>query len=164
MVEEKIFEKEDESYALWLLLIQTNKAIHLARQEELARIGITVGEAGVLYYANKLGRRATPTEISRCLSKMPHGVSTCISRMEKEGLVKKIKDLDKKNLVRVQLTNKGRQAHQQAVKREVIRSVMSSLSEGDFIQLVSVLETLRNTAIDKIKLREKLAYLSTKSY
>ena len=82
---------DDISYALWLLLIQTNKAIHLARQEELANIGITVGEASVLYYANKLGRRATPTEISRHLSKMPHGISVLISRMEREGLVKRLK-------------------------------------------------------------------------
>ena len=156
---EQEFIDEDVSYALWLLLIQTNKAIHLARQEELANIGITVGEASVLYYANKLGRRATPTEISRHLSKMPHGISVLISRMEREGLVKKVKDLDKKNLIRVQLTDKGRQCHQQASKREVIKSIMSSLPEGDFLQLVSLLEKLRSATFNRIKLRNKLTYL-----
>lgn len=158
-MKEQKFMNEDVSYALWLLLIQTNKAIHLARQEELVKIGINVGEASVLYYASKLGRRATPAEISRHLSKMSHGVSVLISRMERKGLVKKVKDLDKKNLIRVQLTDKGRQAHQQASKREAIKSIMSSLPEGDFVQLISFLEKLRNTAFDRIRLRKKLAYL-----
>ncbi len=156
---EQEFMNEDASYALWLLLIQTNKAIHLARQEELSKVGITVGEASVLYYANKLGRRATPAEISRHLSKVAHGISVLISRMERKGLVKKVKDLDKKNLIRVLLTDKGRQVHQHAVKRAAIHHIISSLPEGDFIQLISFLEKLRNTAFDKIKLRKKLVYL-----
>ena len=159
MVEEKIFEKEDEIYALWLLLIQTNKAIHLARQEELDRIGITVTEAGVLYYAERLGKRATPAEISRRLSKVSHGISTLIKRMERQGLVKKVKDLDRKNLVRVELTEKGRQTHQHAVKREAIHHVVSSLSAEDFKKLTSFLENLRNAAFEKITLRKRLYYL-----
>lgn len=159
MMEEKIFEKEDKSYALWLLLIQTNKAIHLARQEELDRIGITVAEAGVLYYAERLGKRATPAEISRRLSKVSHGISTLIKRMEMQGLVKKIKDLDRKNLVRVELTEKGRQIHQDAVKRETINRIMSSLSVEDSKKLTSCLENLRNTSFEKITLRKKLVYL-----
>ncbi len=159
MVEEKIFEKEDENYALWLLLIQTNKAMHLARQQELKRIGITVAEAGVLYYAERLGKRATPAEISRRLSKVSHGISTLIKRMERQGLVKKLKDLDRKNLVRVELTEKGRQVHQHAVKREAIRYIMSSLSIDDFKKLTLFLENLRNVAFEKITLRKKLGYL-----
>ncbi|MFC1912403.1 MarR family winged helix-turn-helix transcriptional regulator [Chloroflexota bacterium] len=158
-MEEKIFEKEDESYALWLLLIQTNKAIHLARQEELSRIGITVAEAGILYYAGRLGKKATPAEISRRLSKVSHGISALITRMETQGLVKKVKDLDKKNLVRVELTEKGRQIHQDAVKRETIRRIMSSLSVEDSKKLTSCLKKLRKVSFGNITLRKRLVYL-----
>ena len=71
----------DKYYGLWLLLILTKDVIHRARQEELRQYGVTASEAGVLFYAQALGNRATPAEISRCLFKRPHGVSTLVSRM-----------------------------------------------------------------------------------
>jgi len=158
-MQEQVNLREDQMYALWLLLIQTNKAIHLARQEELGKIGITVSEAGILYYAQKLGRSATPAEISRRLSKLSHGVSALVSRMETDGLVIKVKDLDRKNMVRVGLTDKGREAHQKAAKREVIHQIMSSLSTEEFRQVTYLLEKVRNAALEKITLRRQLEYL-----
>jgi len=113
----KEFMNDDPSYLLWLLLIQTTKAIRIARQEELDKIGISVSDAGVLYYAAKLGMKATPAEISRCLSKLPHGVSTIISKLEREGLVQKVNDLSRKNMVRVVLTEKGKEIQEKAKTR-----------------------------------------------
>ncbi len=158
-MERRTFTEEDGSYALWLLLIQANKAIHLARQEELDRIGITVAEAGILYYAEKLGNRATPAEISRRLSKVSHGISVIIKRLENQGLVTKVRDLERKNQVRVELTEKGRQAHQKAIKRETIHQIMASLCDEDFNKITSCLEQLRNTAFERITFRKKLVYL-----
>ena len=153
------FMKEDPSYALWLLLIQTTKAIHIARQEELDRIGISVSDAGVLYYVAKLGMKATPAEISRCLSKLPHGVSTIINKLEQRGLVQKINDLSRKNMVRVVLTEKGKEIQEKAKKRETIHEIAASLSEEESEQLTGLLQKLRNAALERIKLRKKLVYL-----
>ena len=132
----------DEYYSLWLRLLLVRDAIHRARQGELRQAGITVSEAGVLFYVHALGGRATPAEISRCLFKKPHGISTLISRMEKEGLVKKANDLERKNLLRVEMTEKGQQAYNHASERAVIHRIMSSLSEGERQQISSCLEKL----------------------
>ena len=153
------FMNEDPSYALWLLLIQTNKAIHIARKEELDRIGISVSDAGVLYYAAKLGMKATPAKISRCLSKLPHGVSTIISKLEQEGLVQKANDLSRKNMVRVVLTERGKETQQKAKQREAIHNIVASLSEEESEQLTGLLQKLRNAALERIRLRKKLEYL-----
>lgn len=150
---------KDKYYALWLLLILTNKTIHKARQDELAKINLTVSTAGILYYAVKLGDRATPTEISHCLFKRPHGISTLVSKMEKEGLVKKVKDLNRKNLVRVEVTEKGRKVYNQATKREVIHLIMSSLSEEESQQLSTYLGKLRTTARERLALKNKVTFL-----
>ncbi len=149
----------DEYYRLWLLLILVRDAIHRARQEELRQVGITVSEAGVLFYAHALGNRATPTEISRCLFKRPHGISMLVSRMEREGLVRKVHDLDRKNLVRVELTEKGQQAYNQASKRAVIHRIISSLSEEERQQLSSNLERLRSKTFKELGLKDKITYL-----
>ena len=155
----KEFMDEDPNYALWLLLIQTTKAIHIARQEELDRIGISVCDAGVLYYAAKLGKKATPAEISRCLSKLPHGVSRIISKLTENGLCKKVNDLNRKNMVRVALTERGEETQQKAKRREAIHNIVASLSKEESEQLTGLLQKLRNTALERIKLRKKLEYL-----
>ena len=149
----------DEYYSLWLRLLLVRDAIHRARQEELRQAGITVSEAGVLFYIHALGDRATPAEISRCLFKKPHGISTLISRMEKEGLVKKANDLERKNLLRVEMTEKGQQAYNHASERAVIHRIMSSLSEGERQQISSCLEKLRSKAFKELGLKKKLTYL-----
>jgi len=149
----------DKYYGLWLLLILAKDVIHRARQKELRQVGITASEAGVLFYAQALGDRATPAEISRCLFKRPHGISTLISKMEKEGLVNKVNDLDRKNLVRVELTEKGQQACNHASKRAVIHRIVSSLSEEEHQQLNSCLEKLRNRAFEELELKKKITYL-----
>ncbi len=149
----------DKYYALWLLLILVRDAIHRARQEELRQVGITASEAGVLFYAQALGDRATPAEISRCLFKRPHGISMLVSRMEREGLVKKVSDLDRKNLVRVELTEKGQEAYNYASKRAVIHRIISSLSEEERQQLSSNLEKLRSRAFKELGLKDKITYL-----
>jgi len=149
----------DKYYGLWLLLILVKDVIHRARQEELRQVGITANEAGVLFYAQALGNRATPAEISRCLFKRPHSISTLISKMEKEGLVKKVNDLGRKNLVRVELTAKGQQARNHASKRAVIHRIVSSLSEEEHQQLNSYLEKLRNRAFEELGLKKRITYL-----
>lgn len=149
----------DEYYRLWLLLILVRDAIHRARQEELRQVGITASEAGVLFYAHALGNRATPAEISRCLFKRPHGISMLVSRMEREGLVKKVSDLDRKNLVRVELTEKGQEAYNYASKRAVIHRIISSLPEEERQQLSSNLERLRSKAFEELGLKKKETYL-----
>lgn len=149
----------DKYYGLWLLLILVKDAMQRARREELRQVSITANEAGVLFYIEALGNRATPAEISRSLFKRPHSISMLISKMEKEGLVKKINDLDRKNLVRVELTEKGQQAYNHASKRAVIHRIISSLSKEERQQLSSCLGKLRSSAFEELGLKKKITYL-----
>jgi DNA-binding MarR family transcriptional regulator len=145
----KNYSATDQDYNLWILLAQTRDAILKARQKELDQYGISTSQAAVLFVIQAIGDRATPAEISRWLFREPHSVSTLLSRMEKQGLVRKVKDLDRKNLVRVVITEKGREAYYQSTKRESIRGIMSSLSEEERQQLTSSLRKLRDEALKR---------------
>ena len=140
----------DEDYVLWALLNQATDAMHKARQKELDQYGVSSADAGVLFVIQAIGERATPAEITRWLLREPHTVSELLSRMEKEGLVSKTKDLEKKNLVRVSMTEKGRQVYQQSTKRKSIHKMMSCLSEEERQQLMASLEKLRNRALGEL--------------
>jgi len=146
----KDFPSVDEDYKLWVLLSQAADTTLRARQKELDRYGISTAEASVLFVVQAIGDRATPAEITRWLLREPHTVTELLNRMERGGLVTKTKDLERKNLVRVSITEKGRQAYQQSTKRKSIRKLMSVLSREERQQLGSYLERLRNKALGEL--------------
>ena len=129
--------------------------MYRARTKELFQHGITPEEASVLFVVQAIDYKATPTEISRWLLREPHSTLGLLSRMEKKGLVTKSKDLEKKNLVRVAITEKGQQAYEQAAKRESIHRILSSISDDECEHLVACLQLLRDKALEEAGIVDK---------
>jgi len=148
----------DRDYELCILLGQTRDAICKARKRELEQYSVLPEQALVLFIIQAIGNEATPAEISRWLFREPHSVSGILERMKKDGLVRKAKDLHRKNLIRVMLTEKGQQAYNQSLKRKSIHQIMSSLSEEERQQLRSYLERLRSEALKHLVSRRKILF------
>ena len=130
----------DEKYfRAALLLIRVSELIKKKRQHELSKIGVSLVRAAVLRHTKRLDKKATLSEISRSVLKSPHGTSMLVTRMEKEGLVKRVKDLAKKNLVRVELTEKGMELHELVAKDTVTVPTMSFLSNEEINKLIMLL-------------------------
>ncbi len=141
---------KDEVFRLWALLVRTKDTVFRVRQGELSEANISPIKAAVLAIAQATGRKATPGTIANFLFRYPHDISMLIDRMQKEGLVRKVKDLERKNLVRVELTGKGQRAYGHATKRVAIHRVMESLSEKERHQLSLYLEKLRGRALEEL--------------
>jgi len=141
-------ESLDRIYALWVLLNQARDSIHRARDKELMKYGFSTSQAAVLFISKMIEDEVTPTEISRWLLKEPHTVSAILSRMERQGLVKKVRNADKKSSVNVALTESGERAYLNAKKIKSIKDIMSCLTEEESKQLNSILSKLRDVAID----------------
>ena len=140
----------DQDYALWLLLLKVRRGISKTREKELNPYGITPEQAGILFIVQALNNRTTPAEISRLTLREPHTVSVLISRMEKKGLVQKIRDMDKKNMIRIAINEKGEQAYNHSSRRTPIHNIMSALSEAERQQLTSLLQRLRDRALKEL--------------
>lgn len=139
----------DVDYSLWWLIVHMRRAMYKARAKELFQYGITPEEAAVLFIVKAIGPRATPAEISRWLLREPHSTSGLINRMEKKGLVRKVKDLERKNMVRVAITEKGQQAHNQSAKRGTIHRIMSALDGDERQQMWEYVRKLRDKAFEE---------------
>lgn len=145
----------DGEFRLWVLLRQVAHTTLVARDRELNQYGITTIQAAVLHTIQLIGNKATPAEIARRILRERHSVSGLLIRMEKDGLVRKVKDLDRKNLIRVAITEKGQQAYDQSTKRKSIHKIMSSLSEEERQQQRSCLEKLGNKALRELLVNRK---------
>jgi len=148
----------EEEYKLWWLLCQTRDATHAARTKELRQYGISSTEAGVLFILKSGHKNMTPAELARWLLRKPHSVTGLLSRMEKKGLVKKTKDLSRKNMIRVTITEKGEQAYSVSLKRDSLHAIMSSLTKESLQQIMSSLYILRASALEGTGWKEELPF------
>ena len=142
-----------ESYNLWVLLSRTRNAMWKARQFELDKYNISVVQAAALMVIHAFAGQATPTDIARWLFQEPHSISELISRMEKIGLVKKVKDPIKRRRVRISLTDKGREVYLSKSSRSgMMYKIISCLSDEERKQFGSILQKLLNTTVKELAL------------
>lgn len=125
----------DKDLDTWRWLSRTRDAVFKARMKELHKHRISARQASMMFVIQSLGKRAIPAEISRWLFRESHSVSEFLIRMEKERLIRKVKDLERRNLVRVEFTEKGRKAFELATRLDSIHKIMSVLSDEERRQL-----------------------------
>ena len=152
----------NEDYVLWWLITSMRRAMRKARAKELLEIGLSPSEAVVLFVVNTVGYRCTPAEISRWVLREPHSTSGILDRMEKGGLIRKVKDLERRNMIRVEMTEKGRKLHEIATKRrKSIRRIMSVLSDKERHELKNSLQKIRDKALKEIGITRKAPFPPT---
>ena len=141
----------EEYMQLWALLHLVRDVIAKSHQNQLRETGISIVQAGVLHFVKSAERPVTPADISRCLFREQNTIFTLVKQMEKKGLLTKTKDMERKNMARIVLTEKGEEAHRQAMgQRQVIADIMSSLSPDECENLRTYLEELRQSAFEKL--------------
>jgi len=143
--------KLGENARAWRLLFRTFKALERAREIELEQVGLSPIQAEVLYALKTADEPVTPAKLSRWLYREPHSMSGLINRMEEQGLVRKSKDLEAKNLVRVTLTEKGEQAFQHKLGIKVFPKILSRLSKKELDNLKVYLDKLHRGALEAIR-------------
>ena len=140
------------NYELWLLLNRTRHLIFKARQREVKEYGISMRNAGILHTIFRLGKQASPGKIARETFLEPHSVSATLSRMQTRGLVKKVKDLERKNLIRIEMTEEGYEVYRKSLGRKSLNLIMSVLTHGKKLELWSLLAKIRNRAVERLGL------------
>lgn len=140
----------DKDYELWLLLRHARDAVAKARDYELDEIGLSRIQAGILYVVKTSTTPVTPAEISRWLLREPHTVKVDLDHMEKLDLITRVKDLPRRNLIRVSLTEKGEEAFDKSMEMPVIHRIMGTLPAAERESLRKLLDKLRNQALEEM--------------
>ena len=143
MCERKMKEAStNKEFELYKWLQRTSNISLKIRGKELLSHGVSAMHAAVLDTVLEIGEKATPAEIARRLVREPHSISNLLNRMEKQGIVCKVNDLDRKNLKRVVLTQKGRDTYAKISERNSLVSLMSNISNDEYNQLVEKLKKI----------------------
>jgi DNA-binding MarR family transcriptional regulator len=116
-------------YQLWRLLSSTYRRIDYSLEKPLQRIGLTTDIAGILYLVDYLHNYATPTAIAKLALRKPQTITSRLEVMVKKGLLVKTRDESKKNMFRVSMTEKGKQAFLKSMTLKRYSRIMSILPE-----------------------------------
>lgn len=147
--------KADRDTTLLTLLLQVADIFIKIRERELLSLNLSATSAAILWLVNAMGKDVTPAKISRMLLREPHSISGILMRMEKQGLIKRAKNMERKNLIRVTLTAKGENALKQAMKKDGVKNLASNLNEEQRKQLKQALTILKQTGMKQLNLNPK---------
>lgn len=137
-------------------MAQTRHLVYRVRSKNLEPLAITSRQAAVLHIITLIGEKATPAEIARWAGRESHTISSNLNTMEKKGLIKKSKDLEKKNLTRISLTEKGREIAVKSINLNSLESLFGDLSKEERQQFGMILEKIQDRAIKELGMPKKL--------
>lgn len=137
-----------ETLDLMILLGWTSDSSRKVRQKELAPYGLNRVQAGVLQVIHNNNGKARSNEIARQILRERHSVHELLRRMEKQGLIKGIDDVRRKNGVSFELTRQGREAYRHVVKRPLQHKIFSCLKKEEREQLMKYLYALYTKACE----------------
>jgi len=137
---------EEQRFDDWELLAQVSQTYRALSDDFINRIAMHRAQAGLLcrLFAND---GITQTEIAEQLSVQGATVTNILQRMEEAGLVTRRRDLDDNRLVRVFLTEAGRQT-ERAITEQFVQLESAVFDEPERAQLRRLLrQMLSNMAV-----------------
>ena len=139
------FESENAMLRVWLLLHRVNDALNLCQDSIFGEYGITTEQFRLLGAVRSRGASLRPSDLASILERSPNSVSMLVDRMVKAGLVKRARDRIDRRVVNVTLTDKGKNAVEQATPAgwEFTQRILSPLSDKDMRVLADLLETIK---------------------
>jgi len=141
----------NENEIAWWEMSVTSLILQRAWDMELAQIGLTVPQTLVLITVAGSSEPITPMKLSKLLHREPHTISALLTRMEAQGLVKKERNLERGNWVRVTLTKKGKEAYERQVEARRVRNVTECLSRQELDALNKMNRKLRAKGIEMLR-------------
>ena len=143
---------------LWLLARQTGDLLRACTDQLFMKHNITTEQYGVLATIKYQGDPVNITDIASWLRRSTNSVSMLVDRMVKAGLLRRIRDKGDRRVVHVIITSKGENLLELSSPAcwELIREILSPLSDEDKRTFVSLFERVNYKALECLNPREDI--------
>jgi len=132
----------ESNFKLWHLISSVSHSIVRVRQKELNQYHIPVRQYQVLRTIQELGSNATLSEVSKMVEREDHVISKQAVSMEKDGFIRRIKNTPKKNVLKLELTEKGHDMIKIARQSKSMDTIFSFMSDDERQQMESALNKI----------------------
>ncbi|MCX6013089.1 MAG: MarR family transcriptional regulator [Chloroflexi bacterium] len=144
-----------DNYALWVAMTRLHYYMVKLREKELKQMGMTITQSTILAIVDQLeqlGLVATPAEISKRLLKAPSTTTELIDRMVEQGIFRRVQDLKRKNMVRIEITELGKETYEKSITVQSFAGIFTKLSPSKRASMISYLDCLLNATRKEIDL------------
>ncbi len=140
----------------WMLIHQTHNLLTRSENAVFGNLDLTTRKHAVLLALSNIKGPVTVIDVARWLDRNANGISMLVDRMERDGLVSRVRDLPDRRTVRLEMTPKGEKILKEANKlsKEMIRDVFSELSEEEMANVSAMLDKVRNRTFSFLKLEK----------
>lgn len=134
----------------WLLLHQTYNLVSKTENATFAKVGLTTQRLAVLMAIKYIKDPVTQSDVANWLDRRESSISMLLDRMEKDGLVDRMRDLSDHRWVRLVLTEEGEKALEQAtiVGWQLVQQILDRLTDDEMQTLIRLLEKVRERAYE----------------
>jgi DNA-binding MarR family transcriptional regulator len=154
----RISKKNDPEINLYILLDQADSIVTNAIELEIKHLRMTQPQVRVLTMLSREDKPTTLEELANQTFKEFNSVSTLINRMEKKGLVKKVKKPGELKTY-VALTEKGSDLYYNQITERSIHLIFNEFTSEEKQQLESTLKKVRDKTRDLMGLSYKPPFL-----
>ena len=137
----KIVPQDKSEYARYLLG-RVRFFMTRARRYELIPYHVSPRQAYILFLLYTLGQSTTLKELAWQTDRKINTLSINMTKMERDGLVNKVREPPSSMQVRFELTQKGIDTYLNCNKDKSVKTIMAVLSEEENRQLTLILEKL----------------------
>lgn len=144
----------DAAFTAWVVVSQTWSAMYRVAERRLAKVGLTPEQTDLLWICKDYHGPLTPAEISRLLFRKSQTIAGLLTRMERDGLVRRVPKRKGHPFTEIQITAKGEERIGPAreVATSFIAKIMSSLSEEELEQFQTLLRKIRHNVLEDLHL------------
>ncbi len=147
MTQETVLSYSDPTLNRWASFMRTRNLLYKLFTRDIAELGIKPEQLGILNILKSTEGPVTPSLISRICHREPHTVSVNLKRLEAKGMIKLNKDLQRRNMIRVEITTQGEKTWEQGIKKtENVGLVFAELSQTEIDQMDAIIKKLAEAA------------------
>lgn len=132
----------DLNFNIWMLIGDMHHRMIQVRQHEVSRYNISIHQLNIIRLIDELGSEARLSEIAKRVQRKPDVISRRAAAMEKDGIIKRIKASPKSRLLKLELTEKGREMLKINKYSDGMNAALSGLSIDQRRELYSVLSQI----------------------
>ncbi|MFC1999788.1 MarR family winged helix-turn-helix transcriptional regulator [Chloroflexota bacterium] len=148
------YELSDDALKTWMRLRQASDAVEKVLQKDLDSHDSTITQVGFLWILDACRGSVNPGQFAKYHFREQHSVSAQLSRMWRNGLVKKTRSKADQRVVSIKMTPKGEKLLKEARQVGIGQArelLASALSDAEIKQLDKLLKKVRDTALDRLE-------------
>jgi DNA-binding MarR family transcriptional regulator len=130
------------NFDLWLDITEIRHFMFIVRQREISSYGIPLQQLHVLRTIHALGEKADTSAIAKEVERNIDVISRQLVKMERDGLITRVKARPKSRLLRIQLTEKGNELLNISNQSDEIDAALSFLTDEERVRIHAVLSKM----------------------